>query len=86
MKARFLPVAALSSGRRETHLQKQNGTQTRGSEMEHRLFFSIFSKYNQYISPVENVSDPVIVHFEVSMSQLVKVALQMSCGGCSEVL
>uniref|UniRef100_A0A4W4G980 Cholinergic receptor, nicotinic, alpha 3 n=1 Tax=Electrophorus electricus TaxID=8005 RepID=A0A4W4G980_ELEEL len=33
----------------------------------------IFSKYNQYIRPVENVSDPVIVQFEVSMSQLVKV-------------
>ncbi|XP_023675625.1 neuronal acetylcholine receptor subunit alpha-3-like [Paramormyrops kingsleyae] len=43
------------------------------SEAEHRLFSVIFSNYNQYIRPVENVSDPVIVHFEVSMSQLVKV-------------
>ncbi|KAK1157921.1 hypothetical protein AOXY_G24112 [Acipenser oxyrinchus oxyrinchus] len=43
------------------------------SEAEHRLFSVIFTKYNQYIRPVENVSDPVIVHFEVSMSQLVKV-------------
>ncbi|XP_018618648.1 neuronal acetylcholine receptor subunit alpha-3-like isoform X1 [Scleropages formosus] len=43
------------------------------SEAEHRLFSVIFSKYNQYIRPVENVSDPVIVQFEVSMSQLVKV-------------
>ncbi|XP_035252748.1 neuronal acetylcholine receptor subunit alpha-3-like isoform X1 [Anguilla anguilla] len=43
------------------------------SEAEHRLFSGIFSKYNQYIRPVENVSDPVIVQFEVSMSQLVKV-------------
>uniref|UniRef100_A0A096M4A7 Cholinergic receptor nicotinic alpha 3 subunit n=2 Tax=Poecilia formosa TaxID=48698 RepID=A0A096M4A7_POEFO len=40
---------------------------------EHRLFSVIFSNYNQYIRPVENVSDPVIVQFEVSMSQLVKV-------------
>ncbi len=44
-----------------------------GSEAEHRLFSVIFSSYNQYIRPVENVSDPVIVQFEVSMSQLVKV-------------
>ncbi|XP_026863816.2 neuronal acetylcholine receptor subunit alpha-3 isoform X1 [Electrophorus electricus] len=43
------------------------------SEAEHKLFSMIFSKYNQYIRPVENVSDPVIVQFEVSMSQLVKV-------------
>ncbi|KAJ8249197.1 hypothetical protein GJAV_G00232200 [Gymnothorax javanicus] len=43
------------------------------SEAEHRLFSVIFAKYNQYIRPVENVSDPVIVQFEVSMSQLVKV-------------
>ncbi|KAK7913461.1 hypothetical protein WMY93_013672 [Mugilogobius chulae] len=46
---------------------------TSGSDAEHRLFSVIFSKYNQYIRPVENVSDPVIVQFEVSMSQLVKV-------------
>ncbi|XP_028811759.1 neuronal acetylcholine receptor subunit alpha-3-like [Denticeps clupeoides] len=43
------------------------------SEAEHQLFSVIFSNYNQYIRPVENVSDPVIVQFEVSMSQLVKV-------------
>ncbi|XP_001921314.2 neuronal acetylcholine receptor subunit alpha-3 isoform X1 [Danio rerio] len=43
------------------------------SEAEHRLFSVIFSSYNQYIRPVENVSDPVVVQFEVSMSQLVKV-------------
>uniref|UniRef100_A0A3P8VWP8 Cholinergic receptor nicotinic alpha 3 subunit n=1 Tax=Cynoglossus semilaevis TaxID=244447 RepID=A0A3P8VWP8_CYNSE len=43
------------------------------SDGEHRLFSVIFSSYNQYIRPVENVSDPVIVQFEVSMSQLVKV-------------
>uniref|UniRef100_A0A672IN14 Cholinergic receptor, nicotinic, alpha 3 n=1 Tax=Salarias fasciatus TaxID=181472 RepID=A0A672IN14_SALFA len=43
------------------------------SEAEHKLFSVIFSNYNQYIRPVQNVSDPVIVQFEVSMSQLVKV-------------
>uniref|UniRef100_A0A673BEE1 Cholinergic receptor, nicotinic, alpha 6 n=1 Tax=Sphaeramia orbicularis TaxID=375764 RepID=A0A673BEE1_9TELE len=30
-------------------------------------------RYNQFIRPVENVSDPVTVEFEVSISQLVKV-------------
>ncbi|XP_010784171.1 neuronal acetylcholine receptor subunit alpha-3 [Notothenia coriiceps] len=43
------------------------------SDAEHKLFSVIFSKYNQYIRPVENVTDPVVVQFEVSMSQLVKV-------------
>ncbi|XP_059207420.1 neuronal acetylcholine receptor subunit alpha-3 [Centropristis striata] len=43
------------------------------SDAEHRLFSVIFSTYNQYIRPVENVTDPVVVQFEVSMSQLVKV-------------
>ncbi|XP_074467182.1 neuronal acetylcholine receptor subunit alpha-3 [Sebastes fasciatus] len=43
------------------------------SDAEHKLFSVIFSRYNQYIRPVENVTDPVIVQFEVSMSQLVKV-------------
>ncbi len=49
-----------------------------GSEAEHRLFSVIFSSYNQYIRPVENVSEPVVVQFEVSMSQLVKVV--SGCG------
>ncbi|XP_036950299.1 neuronal acetylcholine receptor subunit alpha-3 [Acanthopagrus latus] len=43
------------------------------SDAEHKLFSGIFANYNQYIRPVENVTDPVIVQFEVSMSQLVKV-------------
>ncbi|XP_043933780.1 neuronal acetylcholine receptor subunit alpha-3-like isoform X2 [Protopterus annectens] len=44
------------------------------SEAEYRLFSSLFSaNYSSRIRPVENVSHPVIVHFEVSMSQLVKV-------------
>lgn len=40
---------------------------------EDRLFRHLFRKYNQFIRPVENVSDPVTVEFEVSISQLVKV-------------
>uniref|UniRef100_A0A8C6U3C8 Cholinergic receptor, nicotinic, alpha 6 n=1 Tax=Neogobius melanostomus TaxID=47308 RepID=A0A8C6U3C8_9GOBI len=38
-----------------------------------RLFRRLFRRYNQFIRPVENVSDPVTVEFEVSISQLVKV-------------
>ncbi|XP_011885201.1 PREDICTED: neuronal acetylcholine receptor subunit alpha-3-like [Cercocebus atys] len=45
----------------------------RASEAEHRLFERLFEDYNEIIRPVANVSDPVIIHFEVSMSQLVKV-------------
>uniref|UniRef100_A0A3Q3ICS3 Cholinergic receptor, nicotinic, alpha 6 n=1 Tax=Monopterus albus TaxID=43700 RepID=A0A3Q3ICS3_MONAL len=40
---------------------------------EDRLFRKLFRRYNQFIRPVENVSDPVTVAFEVSISQLVKV-------------
>ena len=40
---------------------------------EDRLFRRLFRRYNMFIRPVENVSDPVTVEFEVSMSQLVKV-------------
>ncbi|MFT7807422.1 neuronal acetylcholine receptor subunit alpha-3-like [Arapaima gigas] len=43
------------------------------SKGEDRLFRRLFRRYNQYIRPVENVSDPVTVQFEVSISQLVKV-------------
>ena len=43
------------------------------SKGEDRLFRKLFRRYNQFIRPVENVSDPVTVEFEVSMSQLVKV-------------
>nr|XP_056721967.1 neuronal acetylcholine receptor subunit alpha-3 [Euleptes europaea] len=45
----------------------------RGSEAEHRLYEELFANYNNIIRPVENVSDPVIIWFEVSLSQLVKV-------------
>uniref|UniRef100_A0A8C5LKQ3 Cholinergic receptor, nicotinic, alpha polypeptide 3 n=2 Tax=Jaculus jaculus TaxID=51337 RepID=A0A8C5LKQ3_JACJA len=43
------------------------------SEAEHRLFDYLFEDYNEIIRPVANVSDPVIIQFEVSISQLVKV-------------
>uniref|UniRef100_A0A8C5RY16 Cholinergic receptor nicotinic alpha 3 subunit n=1 Tax=Laticauda laticaudata TaxID=8630 RepID=A0A8C5RY16_LATLA len=40
---------------------------------EHRLYKELFTSYNKIIRPVENVSDPVMVWFEVSLSQLIKV-------------
>ncbi|XP_053710966.1 neuronal acetylcholine receptor subunit alpha-3-like isoform X2 [Synchiropus splendidus] len=43
------------------------------SKAEDRLFRKLFRRYNQFIRPVENVSDPVSVEFELSISQLVKV-------------
>lgn len=43
------------------------------SDYEHRLYKELFANYNKIIRPVENVSDPVMVWFEVSLSQLVKV-------------
>ncbi|XP_063782671.1 neuronal acetylcholine receptor subunit alpha-3-like isoform X2 [Pseudophryne corroboree] len=43
------------------------------SSAEHKLYKKLFDNYNPYIRPVENVSDPVIVKFEVSLSQLIKV-------------
>ncbi|XP_071971423.1 neuronal acetylcholine receptor subunit alpha-6 isoform X1 [Engystomops pustulosus] len=43
------------------------------SDTEERLFRKLFAHYNQYIRPVENVSDPVMVHFEVAITQLVNV-------------
>ncbi|XP_032806208.1 neuronal acetylcholine receptor subunit alpha-3-like [Petromyzon marinus] len=45
----------------------------RASEAASRLYKTLFTSYNPYIRPVFNVSDPVIVRFEVSMSQLVKL-------------
>ncbi|XP_042332502.1 neuronal acetylcholine receptor subunit alpha-3 isoform X1 [Sceloporus undulatus] len=43
------------------------------SEAEHRLYNELFANYNNIIRPVANVSDPVMIWFEVSLSQLVKV-------------
>ncbi|XP_012989070.1 neuronal acetylcholine receptor subunit alpha-3 [Esox lucius] len=51
-------------------LTAQDGLSSKG---EDRLFRKLFRRYNQFIRPVENVSDPVTVEFEVSISQLVKV-------------
>uniref|UniRef100_A0A3P8VWB4 Neuronal acetylcholine receptor subunit alpha-3-like n=1 Tax=Cynoglossus semilaevis TaxID=244447 RepID=A0A3P8VWB4_CYNSE len=45
----------------------------RHSYLPELLFRRLFRRYNQFIRPVENVSDPVTVEFEVSISQLVKV-------------
>uniref|UniRef100_A0A3Q2QRH9 Neuronal acetylcholine receptor subunit alpha-3-like n=1 Tax=Fundulus heteroclitus TaxID=8078 RepID=A0A3Q2QRH9_FUNHE len=45
------------------------------SKAEDRLFRKLFRRYNQFIRPVKNVSDPVTVEFEVSISQLVKVVI-----------
>ncbi|XP_009563019.2 neuronal acetylcholine receptor subunit alpha-6 [Cuculus canorus] len=42
-------------------------------ESEERLFHKLFSQYNQFIRPVENVSDPVTVYFEVAITQLTNV-------------
>ncbi|XP_068177578.1 neuronal acetylcholine receptor subunit alpha-3-like [Antennarius striatus] len=43
------------------------------SRAEEHLFRKLFRRYNQFIRPVENVTQPVTVEFEVSISQLVKV-------------
>lgn len=40
---------------------------------EEKLFRKLFSRYNQFIRPVENVSDPVTVYFEVAITQLANV-------------
>ncbi|XP_015705072.1 neuronal acetylcholine receptor subunit alpha-6 [Coturnix japonica] len=48
-------------------------TDTTACESEERLFHKLFSHYNQFIRPVENVSDPVTVHFELAITQLTNV-------------
>ncbi|XP_006111167.2 neuronal acetylcholine receptor subunit alpha-6 [Pelodiscus sinensis] len=42
-------------------------------EPEERLFQKLFTNYNHFIRPVENVSDPVTVYFEVAITQLANV-------------
>ncbi|XP_004592801.2 neuronal acetylcholine receptor subunit alpha-6 isoform X1 [Ochotona princeps] len=44
-----------------------------GCASEERLFHKLFSKYNRFIRPVQNVSDPVTVYFEVAITQLANV-------------
>ncbi|XP_015421667.1 PREDICTED: neuronal acetylcholine receptor subunit alpha-3, partial [Myotis davidii] len=61
------------SRRGDTDLTGRLPSGARGSEAEHRLFERLFQDYNEIIRPVANVSDAVIIQFEVSMSQLVKV-------------
>lgn len=48
-------------------------TDTTACESEERLFHKLFSQYNQFIRPVENVSDPVTVYFELAITQLTNV-------------
>ncbi|KFW76139.1 Neuronal acetylcholine receptor subunit alpha-6, partial [Manacus vitellinus] len=48
-------------------------TDTTACESEERLFHKLFSQYNQFIRPVENVSDPVRVYFELAITQLTNV-------------
>ncbi|KAM9330538.1 neuronal acetylcholine receptor subunit alpha-6 [Gastrophryne carolinensis] len=55
-----------------THLMSWTYS-TLQSYTEERLFHKLFTHYNQHIRPVENVSDPVMVHFEVAITQLVNV-------------
>nr|XP_060619677.1 neuronal acetylcholine receptor subunit alpha-6 [Anolis sagrei ordinatus] len=40
---------------------------------EERLFHKLFTRYNQHIRPVENVSDPVTIYFELAITQLANV-------------
>ena len=44
-----------------------------GCASEERLFHKLFTHYNQFIRPVENVSDPITVYFEVAITQLADV-------------
>lgn len=48
-------------------------TDTTACKSEERLFHKLFSQYNQFIRPVENVSDPVTVYFELAITQLTNV-------------
>lgn len=44
-----------------------------GCASEEQLFHTLFAHYNRFIRPVENVSDPVTVHFELAITQLANV-------------
>ena len=44
-----------------------------GCASEERLFHKLFAHYNQFTRPVENVSDPITVYFEVAITQLANV-------------
>lgn len=54
---------------------------TAACESEERLFHKLFTHYNQFIRPVENVSDPVTVHFELAITQLTNV-VSLTTAGC----
>ncbi|OCT97322.1 hypothetical protein XELAEV_18009548mg [Xenopus laevis] len=42
-------------------------------DTEEKLFQKLLARYNHHIRPVENMSDPLMVHFEVAITQLVNV-------------
>lgn len=44
-----------------------------GCAPEEQLFRTLFARYNRFIRPVENVSEPVTVHFELAITQLANV-------------
>lgn len=44
-----------------------------GCASEEQLFHTLFARYNRFIRPVENVSEPVTVHFELAITQLANV-------------
>lgn len=44
-----------------------------GCASEEQLFHTLFAHYNRFIRPVENVSEPVTVHFELAITQLANV-------------
>ncbi|XP_027251031.1 neuronal acetylcholine receptor subunit alpha-6 isoform X1 [Cricetulus griseus] len=44
-----------------------------GCASEEQLFRKLFARYNRFIRPVENVSDPVTVYFELAITQLANV-------------
>ncbi|OXB55364.1 hypothetical protein ASZ78_002433 [Callipepla squamata] len=46
---------------------------TTACKSEEQLFHKLFSHYNQFIRPVENVSEPVTVYFELAITQLTNV-------------
>ncbi|XP_074956078.1 neuronal acetylcholine receptor subunit alpha-3 isoform X2 [Phalacrocorax aristotelis] len=46
-----------------------------GSEAEHRLYAALFKSYNQFVRPVKNVSDPVIIQFEDEVNQIMETNL-----------
>lgn len=51
---------------------------------EERLLKTLFSGYNKWSRPVANISDVVLVHFGLSIAQLIDVVGAGGRAGCSE--